>query len=239
MVSKLLEPGLSGSVPLQTSVRLEAVAEPSPKLTRMMQHGSALETSMSKRTGWPAVGDGGSIRTRALTPFLSACQEVAGGTLGVVGMVRIGGRVDATGDVVAAFAVVAVEGRRVVVDARMVDDGDVGVGATTAVVLVVVSSGTVDWTTSGPPASWPEAFEVEGGESTTVAESAPAESSRATLPTSIRTACVPPADPTNAVSAGQPADLSAFAKSSPTQQIAVNASRCSPAGLWGSRRWRQ
>ena len=189
----MLEPGLSVSVPLQTSVTLAAVAEPSPKLTRMMQHASALETSMTKRTGWPALGDGGSIRTRAFTPFLSACQEVAGGTLGVVGMVRIGGRVDTTVDGVTAFAVVAVEGRRVVVVARMVDDGDVVVGPTTAVVLVVGSSGTVDRPTSGPPAGWPEAFEVEGGESTTVAESAPAESSRVTLATRIRTACVPPA----------------------------------------------
>ena len=207
----MLGPGLSDSVPLHTSVRLEAVAEPSPKLTRMMQHASALETSMTKRTGWPALGDAGSIRTRAITPFLSACQELAGGTFGVVGMVRIGGRVDATVDVVAAFAVVAVEGRPVVVVASMVDEGDVVVGPTTAVVLVV-ASGTVDWTTSGPPAGWAEAFEVEGGESTTVAESAPAESSRATLATRIRTACVPPTDPIEAVSAGQPADLSPLRK---------------------------
>ena len=118
----------------------------------MREHSSALETSMTKRTGWPALGEAGSIRTRALTPFLSACQDVAGGTLGVVGMVRMGGRVDATVEVDPGLVVVAVEGRRVVVVATVVDDGDVVEGTTTAVVLVVASTGTVDWTTSAPPA---------------------------------------------------------------------------------------
>jgi hypothetical protein len=229
VVSKLLEPAVGGSVPLQTSVRLEAVAEPSPKLTRMMQHASALETSMTNRTSWPALGDAGSIRTRALTPFLSDCHEVAGGTFGVVGMVRIGGRVDGTADVVTAFAVVGDEGCRVVVVAGMMDDGNVVVGPITAVVLVVVSSGTVGWTTTGPPAGWPEAFEVEGGESTTVAESAPAESSRAMLATRTRTASVAPADPINAVSAAQPTDLSTSRKVLRRQQVAVDAA---PRDAW-------
>jgi hypothetical protein len=234
VVSKVLEPAVGGSAPLQTSVRLEAVAEPSPKFTRMMQHASALETSMTKRTSWPALGDAGSIRTRALTPFLSDCHEVAGGTFGVVGMVRIGGRVDGTADVVTAFAVVGDEGRRVVVVAGMMDDGKVVVAPTTAVVLVVVSSGTVGWTTTVPLAGWPEASEVEGGESTTVAESAPAESSRAMLATRIRTAGVPPADPINAVSAAPPY-LSTSRKVLRRQQVAVDAALRDPWTVLSSR----
>ncbi|MGI8807801.1 MAG: hypothetical protein ACR2KK_08175 [Acidimicrobiales bacterium] len=122
---------------------------------------------------------------------------MAGGTFGVVGMVRIGGRVEATVDGVTAFGVVVVEGRRVVVVATTVDDGDVVV--VTAVVLVVVSSSTVDWTASGAPPDPPAAFEVEGGESTTVADSAPAESNRATLATRTRSASVPPAQSISSV----------------------------------------
>lgn len=166
---------------------------------------------MMNRTGWPAVGDGGSIRTRALTPFLTDCQEVAGGTLGMVDTVRIGGRVDATVDVLTAFAVVGEEGRRVVGVAGMVGDGDVLVVRITAVVLVVVPSGMGDWTTPGVRAGGPAAIEVAVGESTTVAESAPAASSRAMLATRIRTASVPPAELTNAVSAVRPTGLSILA----------------------------
>ncbi len=174
----------------------------------MMQHTSALETSMTSRTGWPARGDAGSMCTRALTPFLSACQEAAGrrlGRVGGIGMVWIGGRVEGTVDAVTAFAVVTVVGRRVVVVARtvvamVVDDDDVLAGPAAAIVLVV-PSGEV---------GWPEAVGVEAGESTTAAETAPATSSRAMLTRRIRTACPPPADPINAVSAVRLADLSTF-----------------------------
>jgi hypothetical protein len=148
------------------------------------------------------------MRTRALTPFLVACQELAGrrlGTVGGIGIVWIGGRVEGTVDAVTALAVVAVVGRRVVVVARtvvatVVDDDDVVAGAAAAVV-VVVPSGEV---------GWPNAVGVEAGESTTAAETAPATSSRAMLTRRIRTACPPPTEPINAVSAVRPEDLSTF-----------------------------
>lgn len=141
---------------------------------------------MTNRTGWPAIGAVGSIRTRMLTPFLSACQEVAGGRfggVGVIGMVWIVGRVGRTVGAVTAFVVVAVVGRRVVVVARTVEGGEVVVGPT--VVLVVVLSGTPGWVISGPPAEPPDAWEVEASGSTIAAERAPAENSRATLTTRI------------------------------------------------------
>ena len=53
--------------------------------------------------------------------------------MGVFGIVRIGGSVDATVDVVTAFAVVGDDGRRVVVVGGMVDDANVVVGPITAV----------------------------------------------------------------------------------------------------------
>lgn len=233
VVSKVSGPGLRGSAPLQTSARFEAPREPSPKMTRMMQHAWALETSMTNRTGCPATGDAGSMCTRALTPFLSACQELAGrklGRVGGIGMVWIGGRVEGTVDAVTARAVVAVVGRRVVVVARtlvatVVDDDDVVAGAAVAVV-VVVPSGAV---------ARPEAVGVEAGVSITAPETAPATSSRAMLARRLRTARPPPADSTNAVSAVRLADLSTFpeflSRSAPDELVHRD---CTPSRRTGS-----
>jgi hypothetical protein len=208
VVSKLLAPGVGGWPPVQTSVRLVAELEPSPKNTTTTQQLAALDTSTTKRTGWPATGDVGSIRMRALTPFFSACQEVAGGVLGVVGMVLIGGRPVATVVVtgLAVLGVVGVAGFRVVV-VTLVDGRAAGLATTAPVAVVVVSTVTVDPVGAGAAAGGPKPVVVTGRGSTTAADTTPPASSSATLARSIRTAWVAPAHPITVVSTDRPPGL--------------------------------
>ena len=81
LVWKLLLPGVGE--PHGTPLLAEKPVEPSPKSTMTVQHGSALETSTESRTGWPAVGAVGSIRTVAVRPSRSADQLLAGAMLGM------------------------------------------------------------------------------------------------------------------------------------------------------------